>query len=216
MKNRSAKIADWSNTENLEFPNFLLVEGSDDQLVIRSQIDRLGLEDFLIFDMHGKDRGWSTYLKTLAQDARFRLNVRSLGLVKDADTNAGAAFDSCRHALQAAGFPAPSKAESIVGDGNVRSGVFVMPGNSQLGALEDLILGSVVPVRANLARTYIKTVAARTTGPKNRGKGELQSYLAGLPSSPKTLAVALANGECTLDDAIVSNLRDFLVGLAGG
>ena len=131
-----------ANTIKITAPHLLLVEGKDEELFFRAFLEsELPGEapKFQVIPL-GKDR-FRHQFAGLAVDIRTR-DVRSVGVVRDADEHAARALQSVCDALTAAGFPVPGSHGEIVG-ASPRVGVFVMPNGRSPGALEALCRQSV-------------------------------------------------------------------------
>ena len=85
----------------------------------------LGLANVQIQVLDGKDRLRDS-LMTLAGATGFG-NVKSIGIVRDADDSADAAFQSVRTSLRNAEFPAPDRPEESAGEAPAVS-VLILPG----------------------------------------------------------------------------------------
>ena len=176
---------------SLDRPHLFLVEGGDDQALLAMVADELGVDGCQIHDMGGKDTGWGDTLAAVREDPMFQLNNKSIGLIRDADTDPDRVSDSCRDAFRKAGFPVPSRSGEIASDGARRFGYLVMP-NAGPGTLEDVVLGAADLARVKSAEQYLDALAAAGhEPPKGRQKAVVQAYLAGLPDSPRNVAVGL-------------------------
>lgn len=197
--------------------NLLLVEGGDEQALMADLVKDMGLTGFQVHDMGGKDTKWGFTLAAMAEDAIFQDVVRSVGLVMDADQNPGGAFDKCRSALKSGGFPQPQSVGQVLGENGRRAGVFIMPGNGERGAIEDLLISTVDVSRRELAEEYLQSIKrANLTGPRIWMKGLLQACVAGTHNSSKSLRVALQKKELfDLKRLELNPLRTFIRELAG-
>lgn len=98
----------------IERPRLLVVEGKEDELFFEALVEHLSLRDFQIYSAGGKER-LRNNLIALAKTPGFS-EVVSLGVVRDADENPNAAFQSVRDALKAAGLPTPKRPSQHVGE----------------------------------------------------------------------------------------------------
>jgi hypothetical protein len=96
-------------------PTVLLVEGKDDKLFFEAFINNQGLQNIQTLDIGGKTR-LRQNLKVLKKTPKFSELVISLGVVRDANTDPTAAFQSVRDALQSVNLPAPERPLVPVGD----------------------------------------------------------------------------------------------------
>ena len=130
-------------------PNRLLVEGTDDQHVIRHICGvRHITESFQIVPLEGVD----AVFERIPIELKFAQEGDIVGIVVDADEDPKARWDAVRGRLAEAGFsdvPARPQAGGIIFDapGSLlleRVGVWIMPDNRGPGKLEDLLL-SMIP-----------------------------------------------------------------------
>jgi len=125
----------------IEQPNLLVVEGREEELFFEALIEHLGLQNIQTMPIGGKEQ-LRRNLKALVVSPGFS-EVISLGVVRDANTDPGAAFQSVHDALQAVNLPAPERPLAPVGE-RPRVAVLILPEVSMPGMLEDLCLKAVV------------------------------------------------------------------------
>ena len=121
-------------------PVVVLVEGKDEELFLPEFLTARKLPQVQFLPYGGKEK-LGVYLRTLIITPGFD-TVRSVGVVRDADSDCTAAFKSVVYALKNAKLPAPTN-ELVVHNGPPRTAVFIAPGNGQPGELEDCLLASV-------------------------------------------------------------------------
>ena len=136
--------------ERIEQKIQLLVEGKDERNFFKAFIEHLRLRRVQIQVLDGKDR-LREFLVTLAGATAFR-NVRSVGVVRDADASADGAFQSVRTALRNANrilqessgaeLPVPDRPEERAGDRPSVS-VLILPGDGGDGMLETLLCRTI-------------------------------------------------------------------------
>ena len=132
-------------------PNLLLVEGKDEVNFFDALLRYMGYggDSFHIVDAGGKSN-IKNELKTLTKLPGFTF-ARSLGIVRDADDNPSAAFESVKDALQGATLPVPSEPLKVVSGepsevapSGIRTAVYIMPdGSGTPGALENLCISAL-------------------------------------------------------------------------
>jgi len=110
----------------------LLVEGSTPLHFFEALLSELGLHDLVEIRDFGGVRDLRPAVRALASSSEFRRLVKSLGVVRDAETDAKAARQSAEDALAAAGLPE-----------GVETSVFIPPDNKQPGMIETLCVESV-------------------------------------------------------------------------
>ena len=136
----------------IECPHLIAVEGTHEVHFVQAIARNEGVRDVQVLAVGGKDQ-MPSRLPALAERPDFIDNVRSLGVIRDADDCAQAAFQSVQGALDKAGLPVPGEpleaAEgrlAVNGDvpgPRVTVRVIILPGNGKPGALEDLCVHSV-------------------------------------------------------------------------
>ena len=120
----------------------LLVEGNDQRNFFEAFSDHLSLDDVQIQNFGGVDelRG---FLLALVNAPGFRETVQSVGIVRDAETFAQAAFQSVQSSLSNAGLPVPNRLEQRTVSSPAVT-VLILPGNNRPGMLETLLCQSFV------------------------------------------------------------------------
>jgi hypothetical protein len=196
-------------------PVVVLTEGADDALFVVAVAEGCGISDVQAHVMEGKDTDWRAAVRFVSRHPSFRLRARAMGLVRDADDDPAAAFDSCAGALQSAALPQPARDTGVVHDADKTLGIFIMPGDEQPGAMEDLVMGAADAARLECVDQYIECLKRKAVPtPTHQNKGRVQAYLAGLPSSPKTLAVATQQNLFDWSSDAFEPLRAWLIELA--
>jgi hypothetical protein len=195
----------WPGEENLTFDqsHVILVEGADDQAVIKGIIEHEGLDDFLVIKMGGKD-SWSGKLRVMKKDPTFEANVTTLGLMRDADQNPNGEWDSCADILKSCGLPTPGM------DGTPSTEIMIVPSRERHGAIEELCLDSLDEVKLACVDSYFACL-----GTEAKPKGRLQAYLAGLPGVPRDLTIAVSQRRhLDMGASAFNELRAFVRALA--
>lgn len=190
-------------------PNVLAVEGKEEELFFGALIRNLGLRRIQIMDIAGKTN-LRPRLKALASTPGFA-KVMSLGVVRDANADPHAAFESVRGALQAANLPAPARPLVSVGN-NPRVAVMILPGDDAPGALEDLCLRSVTQDPAmRCVEEYFQCLEGQgLTPPNNAPKARVQVFLGSRTQVGIPLGIAAHKGYWPLHDAAFEQVRRFL------
>lgn len=190
----------------------LLVEGPDDQSFAAKQITTtLDADAWHIHVMVGKDSDWVNMIEIAMDDNWFSQQGTAVGVMLDADTDVEAAADKARGIFRRAGLEVPSVHGATVSDGVLKTGFFLAPDGTQIGALEELIIRGIDPARRASAESYISNISAEFEAPKHPLKAVLQAYFAGLPRHIKSIPVAVE-----ITEAIPAGhpefkpLRDFL------
>ena len=142
-------------------PRAILVEGADDQAIVAALIRHEGLEDFQVHDMRG-NKSWGQRLETIIRQPEFSVTVKALGLIKDADANPNAAFDSCVGVLRRYSLPEPRGAGELA-HGAISVAVMIAPSVSRQGAIEDLCMDSFDEAHLACVRSYFACLGRTLT-----------------------------------------------------
>jgi hypothetical protein len=110
----------------------LLVEGSSPEHFFRALTRHLLIEDSIDIRNFGGNQDFSVYLRTLCSTTDFKDRVRSIGVIRDAETSASAARASIENAINIA---------KISPD--VQKQLFILPDNKSPGNIETLCMRSV-------------------------------------------------------------------------
>lgn len=164
----------------------LLVEGKDEQNLFTALVSHLSLADFQIIAAGGYTQ-FQSRLKAVMITPGWE-NVQTLAIIRDADNDAAAAFQSIRSVLQRCGLPSPQRPEALLSDTPSVS-VLIVPPHAATGMLEDVCLESVQDDPAMPCVTdYLNCL--RNSGieqPANMAKASVRAFLA----SQEWLEVAL-------------------------
>jgi hypothetical protein len=155
----------------------VLVEGKDDKKFFETHAQRLGINDTEVWYVDGVPN-LATFLKALRGANGFAA-VRSLGVVRDADTSPAAALAHVQSALTAAGLAVPASAmHKEPGQPDVT--IMVLPDSATPGELEDLLLASVAgdPLMA-CVDAYFRCVDSINRGHRAvRSKAKVYAFIA--------------------------------------
>jgi len=177
-------------------PKLLIVEGKDEQFFFDALLAAMGhRSDVQICPQGGKDK-LARYIRTLTQTPGFddqANKVNAIGIVRDADDNPDAAFQSISNALKDGNLPVPPHPMQLAG-GDPQVIVFITPGNHRPGALEDLCLWSVQDNPATpCVNSFFQCLREKLPGddlPKNLSKAKVQAFLASRKHTVRDLGVA--------------------------
>ena len=128
----------------VESNHLLLVEGRDEFFVFTEILHRMDVDDIQLIDVEGITR-FGSRLRALRMNAESNeVQLASIGLVRDADNDATAAFQSLSDALRSNDLPVPVAPGQVTDDRNdVVTGILILPDNQSPGALEDLCMQSI-------------------------------------------------------------------------
>ena len=127
---------------NICEPTQLLVEGEDDRRVFKALLKHMSIDGIQIQKYGGKDN-LRNFLRILVEDEDFGV-VQSIGVHRDADTDANSAGESVKHALSDCGLPTPNAPiESDPHHDGPRVAYIVVPHGESTGSIEDVCIGSI-------------------------------------------------------------------------
>jgi len=113
--------------------HLILVEGKDDRALLAAMIKHENLPGFQVHHMWGKSK-WAAQVGVIVRQPEFQANVKTLGLVKDADEDPDAVWASCRDTLIRSSLPVPTAAVQLA-EGHPSTAVMVIPSRDGRGAL---------------------------------------------------------------------------------
>lgn len=195
----------------------LLVEGNDERNFFEAFAAHLALGNVQIQVLDGKNR-LREFLVTLAGATAFR-TVRCIGIVRDADDSADAAFQSVRTSLRNANdairssgveFPVPARPDQLVGERPALS-VLILPGDGQKGMLETLLCRTFAGDDVDRCIDRFFECAEESGRAIHRpDKARARAYLATTPDPHVSVGVAAMKGHWGLDHRAFDGVRSFL------
>ena len=188
----------------------LLVEGNDQRNFFEAFIDHLSLADIQIQNFGGVT-DLRPFLSILVKRSGFQGTVQSVGLVRDAENSAQAAFQSVQSSLKNAGLPVPNQPEERTGS-NPAVTVLILPGNSRPGMLETLLNETFAntPEEACI-NAFLECVEDASGMPTQRPhKARAQAYLATKPEPHLSVGVAAKRDYWDLNHPVFNQIRQFL------
>lgn len=195
----------------------LVHEGTADGNVLGALMRHATVQGFQLLSMDGQDK-MRRFFKGLALSPHFKNPVpgyehpvRALAIVLDAETEAGATFQSVRDALTSAGLPAPDAPGEML-EGPLRVGVFLVPDNQSPGKIEALCLRSVEDDPAwNCLDGFFNCVRERGGElPANMDKARAQAFLSTRPEPNLPVGLAALEGYWRFESAAFGPLITFL------
>ncbi len=179
--------------EPVSKPRVLIVEGEDEKRLFSALIAHLDLSDIEIRAIGGKTRIHSN-IRALTMTSGFD-EVISVGVIRDADEDPTAAFQSVCGALQDAGLARPTESMQPAGD-SPRVIVMILPSEETSGMLEDLCLESVREDPAmRCVDEYFECLEERVGKlPRNLSKARVHAFLASRERSDLRLGEAAQKG----------------------
>lgn len=212
------------STKPITLSRLLLVEGQSAFQFFKALLKQLSLLDEIEIRNYGGISDLPSYLKTLPAIDGFP-GVTSLGIVRDAEADAGAAFASVREALakaqsgamrdpQLPGWSIP--AQPVLRTPAVPSvSVFILPDCVNPGMLETLCLVSLEQDPAKLCvDDYFTCLSDRGVSPPgNLAKARLHALLSSRPNPECLLGQAAHAGYFPWSSPVFNTIKQFLMAL---
>lgn len=175
-------------------PRQLLVEGYDAARLLQALVEHLQLTDIQVQSFGGN---WelAAFLKALLTLPNSEEQITAIGIVRDADANPTAAFQSVNAALGKAGL-VESGGPGVATEVSPRTAVFILPDGASPGMLESLCLAAVgADPTIRCVDEYVACLAREVAiGPRNIAKARLYAYLAAQPRPGLRLGEAAEAG----------------------
>lgn len=194
--------------------HLLLVEGKDEYNLFTELTQRRLAESaggVQIVEAGGRTR-FEARIRAILQDAARRgVALRAVGVIRDADTNASAAWDSVHGALTRAGLQAP-RTHGDFSDGHPRVGIFIVPDGRAHGALETLCKEAVseTPGGRCVERYLTCLEDAHALVSRNRDKSFVHGWLASRRDPVARVGEAAQQGEWNFDHPAFAPLIRFV------
>lgn len=196
--------------------HILIVEGKDEvnffEALLREMNNSL---DIQIMDIGGKGKIHNN-LQALTNSPGFS-NVISIGIIRDADTDPQAAFQSVCTAIENAGLPVPTNPMQPIGQ-NPSITVMILPNENSEGMLEDVCLKSVEenPEYSCIDDFFICLSDKGISVPDYKSKAEILAYLASNPELAGQFRIGLLGvsakmGFWDLESEVFEPLMNFLL-----
>ncbi|MBC8234641.1 hypothetical protein H8E77_34290 [bacterium] len=170
----------------------IAVEGKDEVEFFRALFRYIEITDIEIYNVRGKEQ-FKTKLPALVRMPGFS-DVEAFAVIRDADKNANAAFQSISGTLRKQHLESPNQMNQF-SEGKPKIGIFIMPGNSDEGMLEDLCLKTV---QSHLAMKCVDAfsdcVSKLEIPPRNMSKAKAQAFLAAMPEITNSVGIGAHKG----------------------
>jgi len=197
--------------EEIVKEKLLLVEGNDQRNFFFAFLKHIGLEEYVQVMNFGGVNELKDYLPPLVKMPGFR-NVKSVGLVRDAENSEAGALQSVQSALQKVGLPVPPEVGAIAEGGHPLVGILILPGDGQPGMLETLIndtfSGTAIDKCIDVFFDCVEKSAAGSI--RNEHKARAFAFLATTENARHSVGVAAKRGDLNLQHGTFARLRDFL------
>ena len=186
----------------------LAVEGKDEVNFFKALLEHIEVTGFQVFDVAGKAQ-FKKKLPALVKMSGFS-DVKLLAVIRDADDDANAAFGSIKYILSTQNLKPPAKKNQF-SDGNPRIGIFIMPGDSDVGMLEDLCLKTVKDHPAmECVNNFSDCVSGLQNPPKIIAKTRAQTFLAAMPEMVDSVGIGAKKGYWDFNSNELFDLIKFL------
>ena len=189
----------------------LLVEGRDGLNFFGAFVKHLELNNRVQVQDFGGVGELRGFLEAFVGLSGFSEAVQSVGIIRDAETNADGAFQSVRGSLRNAGLSAPSQPAGRAGDSPAVS-VLILPGDGRSGMLETLLCESLAeaPERGCIDE-FLKCVKDSRGAPiGNLDKACAHAYLAAGEEPRHSVGVAALRSQWNFDHPAFAGVRKFL------
>jgi hypothetical protein len=198
-----------NQAEAITEPKLLLVEGRDEINFFNSLIRHLRIQEIEVRSYEGKDRLRSA-LQTLIIAPGFDM-LESIGIVRDADNDANAAFQSVCGSLSNAGLPVPG-APMLITSERPQTGVMIMPPGEPEGMLENLCLSAFQTDPAMpCVEQYFECLEAEMENlPSHVAKAHIHAFLASRERPDLRLGEAALRGYLPWDSPAFASVRQFV------
>lgn len=187
----------------------LLVEGHDQRNFFDALCESMTLSQIQIQNFGGVT-DLRTFLSLFVKYPGFT-DVRSIGIVRDAERSAQSAFQSVQDSLRGAGLPVPSRpAQTASGSPSVS--VFILPDNSNSGMLETLLCQTFQGEAIDDCIGDFLSCALSAGGEdlRNPDKSRAHAYLSTMPRPEVSVGVAARRSYWNLDHPAFGEIRTFL------
>ena len=190
----------------------LLVEGNDQRNFFEAFLRYIDCPGVTVQNFGGV-KELHGFLRALVRMQGFR-SVGSIGIVRDAETDAGGAFQSVQSALKAAELPVPAHPRQQ-SDGRPRVSVHILPDGDNPGMLETLLNRSFAddPVNGCIDEFFQCVEAIPNRQIQRPDKARSHAYIATQPEPYFSVGVAAKNDYWDLDHSAFGSLRTFLMKL---
>lgn len=203
------------NKIEIKAQKLLLVEGNDDKGVFQKLVEEIKVNNIQIHSMGGRGNFRTANFKSIMNAPGFR-EVKSLGIVRDADESANNTFSSICTVLRELELPVPGRPLEIT-KGNLKIGVLIIPPSAGKGGIEDLCLSSIKEYTEMQCNddyfNCLKQGLPINKFPKNLSKAKIQAFLASREESVPHLGIAVQKGYFPLEHDVFEDIKIFLKSL---
>ncbi len=178
---------------SIERTTLIAVEGKDEINFIKALFKHIKPDaNFDIMEVGGKQQ-FNNKIPVLKRVSGFS-DVDKFLIICDADDNAENTFKGIINLLRKEKLPTPLKVNTF-SKGTPQVCIFLMPGSSENGMLEDLCLKTVKDNPAmKCVNSFIDCAKGLGEPPKNIAKAKAQAYLAAMPKILSSVGIAAQKG----------------------
>ena len=197
--------------EPVDSKKVIAVEGHDEVNFFESLLKVMGISDVEIYDVAGKNQ-FKTKLPALTKQTGFS-KVEAFAVIRDADDNAENAFQSIKNCLKKSGLLPPKQMNTFsTSQKKPDVGIFIMPGDSDGGMLEDLCLKTVKnnPL-IKCVDEFIQCCKPDTNHSlESIAKRKAQAFLAVTPELANSVGLGAKKGCWNFNSKQLDELKTFL------
>ena len=192
----------------IQSPKLLLVEGSHEEKFFKSLLPNISVSGLQVIEVGG-EHSFAPNLRNLPSYEKFE-DVISIGIVRDADKNFKAKMASIQDALRQAKLPVPTT--HLKPAEKPQISIFIMPNNSDNGALENLCMETVADDPAiRCVDDYFNCLQAlKNKSHPNIYKARVQAYLACKDEGDIHMGTASELGYWNFASPALDSLKQFL------
>jgi hypothetical protein len=189
---------------------FVFCEGGDDLAVITGVAQSIGLTGLHIEPFLGKDK-----LRDFLRDVRKRPEftqdkVEAVGIIRDADDDGSAAFQSVRDSLLANNFKAPDQNGGFVANG-IKIGILVIGPNDGKGMIEDACLNAVSDRPGfPCVEDYFRCIAEKSDRKDFSSKAKIRVWMASQVDHEFYVGKAAKEGYWPWENPAFDSIKAFL------
>jgi hypothetical protein len=196
-------------SKEIRFSRVLAVEGKDEVNFFSKLLQDMGINEVDIHEVNGKNN-FKTHLQLLTHSPGF-FSVTTIAIVRDADNDIQATFQSMRDILKQLKLPFPDSPGEYSNSKQLQIGIFLMPDNKTLGMLEDLCLKTVKthPVMGCVEK-FAECVSQLENPPKIMSKAKAHVFLAAMPDLVTNVGLGAQRGYWNLKSQEMKELHYFL------
>jgi hypothetical protein len=187
----------------------LLVEGAISVSFFEVFLSHYNLAGFQIQNFGGNNE-LKGFIGALKRIAGFKQNVTSIAIIRDAETDPNAAFQSVCYSLNNENLPVPTEPGNLV-QGPPGVGIYILPDSDSPGMLESLCLRAVIndPVMP-CVNEYFDCLNRMGERVININKARIQAFLASRQKPGLILGQSAIEGYLNFGSIEYEGLRAFL------